>query len=402
MAARSLARSGAKVALIDKAAFPRDKACGDLVGPQGLALLDQERLVPDGAVVVGDMALMGPGGNRRVLPAVAGTDHPGRALSMPRSSFDAHLHQAALEMGAMDITGQVVGLDGNSGAREIALAGGASLLADWVIGADGASSAVGSAAHLSDANDSMFGFAIRRYVKADLALPIIFFWSDSALSHLPGYGWAFPGPDGTVNAGLGVAVGANRRAAAVAAKRLDPFIDSLSASGVLAGYDPGSSSRPLGGWLRMGLAGIRPARGRVLLVGDAAGLVNPMQGEGIAQAMHSGIAASRSIVASPANAAGNYTAWIRDNHAGFHGSTAALQRLVLEHPSTMGLFGAVLTGPWMKGPVAQAWGMYWNELLAGATPGTAKSLAMALDGAVRLSTSLTRTRRQMRRALRWA
>ena len=47
----------------------------------------------------------------------------------------------------------------------------------------------------------------------------------------------------------------------------------------------------------MGLAGTTPARDRVLLVGDAAGLVNPLQGEGIAQAMDSGRAAAESILA---------------------------------------------------------------------------------------------------------
>ena len=48
----------------------------------------------------------------------------------------------------------------------------------------------------------------------------------------------------------------------------------------------------------MGIVGTTPARGRVLLVGDAAGLVNPMQGEGISQAMSSGRAAAEAILAS--------------------------------------------------------------------------------------------------------
>ena len=60
--------------------------------------------------------------------------------------------------------------------------------------------------------------------------------------------------------------------------------------------------RQLGGWLKMGVVGTRPAEGRVLLVGDAAGLVNPLQGEGIAQALASGQAAARAVLDRPADA----------------------------------------------------------------------------------------------------
>ena len=59
---------------------------------------------------------------------------------------------------------------------------------------------------------------------------------------------------------------------------------------------PSVPPRRLGGWLKMGIVGTTPARGRVLLVGDAAGLVNPMQGEGISQAMTSGRAAAETIL----------------------------------------------------------------------------------------------------------
>jgi len=62
---------------------------------------------------------------------------------------------------------------------------------------------------------------------------------------------------------------------------------------------PAAKTRPLGAWLKMGLVGTVPARDRVLLVGDAAGLVNPLQREGIAQAMDSGRAAADAILAAP-------------------------------------------------------------------------------------------------------
>src|SRR5262249_60211770 len=61
--------------------------------------------------------------------------------------------------------------------------------------------------------------------------------------------------------------------------------------------------RRLGGWLKMGMVGTVAARGRIFLIGDAAGLVNPLQGEGIAPAMTSAVAAAEAILAGPGTAA---------------------------------------------------------------------------------------------------
>ena len=69
IAALVLARGGARVALVDKTAFPRDKACGDLIGPRGVQLLRDLALeVPD-APRVSDMLVVGPTGSYEALPA---------------------------------------------------------------------------------------------------------------------------------------------------------------------------------------------------------------------------------------------------------------------------------------------------------------------------------------------
>ena len=79
VAALVLARGGARVALVDKAAFPRDKACGDLVGPRGVGLLDELGVsVPD-AGQGADLLVIGPSGHRSRLPGL-----PGPGLSGPR------------------------------------------------------------------------------------------------------------------------------------------------------------------------------------------------------------------------------------------------------------------------------------------------------------------------------
>ena len=105
VAALVLARGGARVALVDKAAFPRDKACGDIVGPRGLQVLaDLGAPVPAGRDV-GDMLVVGPTGRRVRLPSAEGLTYPGHGTAVTRTVFDAMLHDAALEAGAVPVIG---------------------------------------------------------------------------------------------------------------------------------------------------------------------------------------------------------------------------------------------------------------------------------------------------------
>src|SRR5215212_3721111 len=106
IAALVLARGGARVALVDKATFPRDKACGDLIGPRGVQLLRELRLDVHEAMRVTDMLVVGPTGNRVRLPAVAGRTYPGYGIVVPRSQFDAALHCAAIAAGAEFFAGR--------------------------------------------------------------------------------------------------------------------------------------------------------------------------------------------------------------------------------------------------------------------------------------------------------
>ena len=96
IAALVLARSGARVALADKAAFPRDKACGDVVGPRGVQVLTDLGLrVPD-AGRGSDLLAVGPSGRRSRLPAFPGRTYPGHGIIVPRLALDYALREAAL------------------------------------------------------------------------------------------------------------------------------------------------------------------------------------------------------------------------------------------------------------------------------------------------------------------
>ena len=404
IAALVLARGGARVALVDKAAFPREKACGDLIGPRGVRVLEDLGLSPPGNQRVGDMVVVGPSGRRVRLPCAAGLTYPGYALAVPRRRFDAALRDAALAAGAFPIAGQAVEpLIGERGLEGFELRGSASdrmrVRGEFVIGADGAASRVAEVAELIDHQRVLWGFAVRSYLAAEVDVPYIVLWEPSRWRALPGYGWLFPGPDGRANVGLGVGTLADRTSAARAVRLLPAFLDHLCRLDLL---DPSAApGSRLGGWLKMGMVGTSPAAGPVLLVGDAAGLVNPLQGEGIAQAMASGRAAAEAILgaASPATAATRYRRHLSTTHLPYQGIAAAAQAALLPRPAAISAAGRILSLPGVGAALAGGWGVFWNELLDGAAPGRARRTAQAALAVGGVITKRTPTRRWLNGAV---
>ena len=99
VAALVLARAGVRVAMIDKAAFPRDKACGDIVGPRGLQILTELGLPRPTGRDVGEIAVVGPTGRMVQLPCGEGLTYPGHGTAVTRTVFDSFLHDAAVDCG---------------------------------------------------------------------------------------------------------------------------------------------------------------------------------------------------------------------------------------------------------------------------------------------------------------
>lgn len=393
VAALVLARGGARVALVDKARFPRDKACGDLVGPRGVQALTDLGIGLPGPKV-GDMEVVGPSGRRVLLAARSGLTYPGHAVVARRARLDASLHQAAVQAGAVPITGRaqapvssgqghLIGFDVDTGQGTVRLT------ADLVVGADGALSRVAAVAGLVDEARVLWAFAVRAYLPAELPLPRIHFWEPSPMAGYPGYGWAFPGEGGAANVGIGVGSRGDRRAGARAARDLPGFVAA-------AGLDPSAVDRTLGGWIKMGMVGTEPARGRTLLVGDAAGLVNPLQGEGIAQAVGSGQAAAEAFLTGGADGAALlYRSALARRYAPYAASAAPVTAWMIERPAVVARLARVLTAPGIGRAVAGGWGVYWNDLLDGAAPGWPRRVARLADVAARAATA----RRADRRAI---
>ena len=338
IAALVLARGGARVALVDKATFPRDKACGDLVGPRGVGLLDDLGVpVPD-AGQGADLLAVGPSGHRSRLPAFPGRRYPGHGVVVPRIALDDALRDAALRAGAEPVRGRVSAVDRDGGGpdgpvRALLTSDGQRLAADWFIAADGALSPVARLAGLLDPDAALWGFAIRAYVPAEVPLPLLVLLDAAPWRIYPGYGWLFPGEAGQANVGIGIGMGTRRRAASLRAD-LARFCALLRRTGDLT---PGAQHGEVtGGWLRMGGTGTPPAAGNVLLAGDAAGLINPLQGEGIGPAMVSARLAAECLLAGEAGAAAGYTEAVADTFGRYMPGAAALQAALLR-PAAAGL-----------------------------------------------------------------
>jgi geranylgeranyl reductase family protein len=401
VAAMVLARGGARVVLVDKSRFPRDKACGDLVGPKGVETLAELGVDLEGARV-GDMEVIGPTGRSVVLRATPGLTYPGYAVVAARARMDAQLHRLAVDAGAEPVTGRAAEAVRSEDGRLVGFVvdsdkeGARRLTADVVIGADGALSRVGAAAGLVNEANVLWAFAVRTYIDGPPRLPRIHFWEPSRMSGYPGYGWVFPGEGGCANVGLGVGIRGDRRGGARASRDLKTFVGA-------AGLDPSAVDRTLGGWIKMGMVGTDPARGRTLLVGDAAGLVNSLQGEGLAQALGSGRAAAQAVLtAGPDGAARLYKNELAHRYAPYAATTAPITAWMIERPAGVALIGRALTAPGVGSLLAGGWAVYWNDLLDGARPGWPRRVARLADLAGRALTARHSDRASVRSSVRAA
>ena len=394
VAALVLARGGAHVALIDKSGFPRDKACGDVIGPRGLQVLVDLQLTAPPGRDVGDMLVIGPTRRRVQLPSADGLTYPGHGTAITRSVFDAMLHAAAVESGARPFVGRAqtpLEKEGQIGGYRLST--GETLHADFVVGADGATSEVAAAAGLVDPNMVLWGFAIRTYLPQVVDLPAIVLWDQNPWQAFPGYGWVFPGEQGGANVGLGVGTRSDRRGGTNAVRALPKFFEHLYALGLLDDVAAAASGRRLGGWLKMGIVGTTPARGPVLLVGDAAGLVNPMQGEGISQAMRSGRAAAEAILGGPGFASESYRSWIAVEHLPYHRIAAAVHAGLVGRPRATAAVARLLTMAGRSDALSGGWAVFWNELLDGAPLNRHRSVANAVTQIGRVMTASSATAR---------
>jgi geranylgeranyl reductase family protein len=317
-AAAHLARAGVEALVLDKAAFPREKVCGDGLTPKAVRELDLLGVQPDATWRRNIGLRVYGGGHRLELPWPASGRYPRYGLTKPRAEFDQILLDHARAAGAgvrlattvlgpmTDHRGRVIGVEvRGSGERGAPVE---RLRAPIVIAADGASARLATAVGRLRAPGRPMGVAARTYFRANHD-------SDYIESHLelrdargrpaPGYGWVFPLADGRVNVGCGSIVssrGGGRGEGAGWRARLEEWVAAMPGGWELSPDQ--ALAKTASAALPMAF-GRRPlARDGLLVVGDAAGLVSPFNGEGVAEAMMSGRLAARACAAALRRPAG--------------------------------------------------------------------------------------------------
>jgi menaquinone-9 beta-reductase len=296
-AAYHLSRAGADVLLVDKATFPREKVCGDGLTPRGVRAIQRMGVDPTepGFVRIDRLRTYGEDGVVIDLPWPETKDYPSYGLTRTRFDFDNLLTTRAVKAGAklregVEAKKPTVSEDGwVTGAVLEATEGPQGIRARYVIVADGASSRFAQQVGVRRDESRPLGIAARRYYRTDrpqepVLESFLNLWDGRSL--MPGYGWIFPLGDGVLNVGAGLLNTFTNFKDVSARKVFDVFVKGLPPEW---GIDEDHATGPiLSGPLPMGMNRQPLAIPGMLVAGDAGGIVNPFNGEGIAYAMESG------------------------------------------------------------------------------------------------------------------
>lgn len=282
------ARAGLTVALLDKSAFPRDKLCGGgVTGRAARYMTEIFDLPPEGDLFLASHRFRLAFGGQIITRQ---EDAPTIQMTM-RHAFDARLHDLAVAAGAQVFAPvRITTIDADSAT--VTLADGRQIAGAVLIGADGANSLVARQLYGRAFDPAQIGFGLE--VELDRALmPDL---AADALTEIDlgaadwGYGWVFPKHD-SITLGVG----------GIHARNPDM---KAHFHRYLAHHAPGATQGAIkckGAFLPFGAYRKTPGAGRVLLAGDAAGLVDPITGEGIGWALRSGQFAGQAAIEALAN-----------------------------------------------------------------------------------------------------
>ncbi len=334
-----LAKAGYRPLLVDKAKFPREKVCGDGLTPRAVKELEYMKVDttgPEWARADG-LRIVGAGVSLD-LPWPELSSYPGYGLVRTRFDFDSLLANKAREAGAVfweetEVTGAIVEDNRITGVTLGSNGDRAEIKAPIVIASDGASSRLGISLGGRRLEQRPMGVAVRayytsprhteKYLESYLEL-----WHGDDL--MPGYGWIFPLPDGTVNVGLGLLNTSPYFQNVDYRRLLTDWLQGLPREWELVPENKVGKTR--GGPLPMAFNRAPVARPGLMLVGDAAGVVNPFNGEGIAYAMETGrIAADVAALALRAGdpyALEEYPRRLRDAYEGYFALGRVFVRLI--------------------------------------------------------------------------
>jgi geranylgeranyl reductase family protein len=301
-----LARHGLDVTVVDRSSFPREKVCGDGLTPRSVAALLRMGIDTDDPGFERVKGLRVYSRHTTIeLPWPELSSWPDYGLVMPRATFDHLLIERAQKAGAhllertdaveptLDggwVTGALVRPSDDRDAEPTEIS------ARFTIAADGAASRFAKPVGVRRDDSRPLGIAARRYYRVPYHPGPWFeswldLWEGDLL--LPGYGWLFPVAGGRINLGAGL-LNTFKDFKQISAQRLfNAFSTMLPGEWGIA--EETAEGRVLSGPLPMSLNRVPQVVPGMLLIGDAAGAVNPFNGEGIAYAMETAEVASELV-----------------------------------------------------------------------------------------------------------
>lgn len=297
------ARAGASVTVFEKGAQGRDKICGDGLTPRAVKALDTLGVDLSDAHRIDGLRMIANRTERQLdWPGIA--PFPAHGAVWPRRKLDARLMELAAEAGA-ELCWEQEALPVLDGDRVVGVqAGERRIDADLVVVATGAPGQVARMLGAERDPREPFGLAIRTYAEsprhAERYLEACLTLRDEQGVAVPGYGWMFPCGDGTVNIGVG-ALSTMKGFKRLNLNRLQDSYRALVGPSWQLGPD---LERPRA-W-RLPMSTTRRHGPGWVAVGDAAGLVNPMNGEGIDYGLESGLLAAELFLGDPASAPARY------------------------------------------------------------------------------------------------
>lgn len=301
-AAWQAAQAGLKVVCVDKAKFPREKACGDGLTPRGVALLDSMGLTEqltqfhriDGVRFCGEKNWQVPWPHRKGLPDYG--------YVARRTTLDAMLLEHAAAAGAeiresTEVVGPIATGNRITGFNVKTSAGTEPIVADIVLAADGAYSPLKKAIGIKSKISGTAAVAIRAEMRSDRPDDHMF----EVYPHvkvgkntIPGYGWVFPLGGGQINVGIGYLTSYKGWRDINIAQLLEQFTSTLPPEWNLPAMEELRRSKAVQAWrLPMGFTAWPPWQPGLLLAGDALGAGKPTSGAGISKAIESGLHAAR-------------------------------------------------------------------------------------------------------------
>ena len=380
------ARAGLRVLLCEKAPYGRDKVCGDGLTPRAIAALNELHIDHSIAHRIDGLRMIA-GKKQRELAWPTTDRFPNHGGVWPRHRFDNHLLDVAIAAGA-EVRFESEALPLIEDGRAVGVVVGTEeIRASLVVLASGAQGAAAKMlGAVRDPNET-FGLAIRAYVPsprhAERHLEACLSLRDEHGTPVPGYGWMFPAGDGTVNIG----VGALSTMKGFKKLNLNTLLDQYR-SLVKESWSLGEYIDKPRAW-RLPMSCVRRHGPGWVAIGDAAGFVNPMNGEGIDYALESGMLAVECFVQNPATASADYDRLVGERFDAFL-RTGRRFSFIIGHPWLLRPGLRVAVGTQSAADITLA---VMGNLIDSNTPGAAGRVMRFADSALRLADPLLRATR---------